>query len=92
MEVDENAEAREAENRRREEHRGRDERAQREVFPTGPREHYRSENDSYYDQRPRQNFQDGRRGFGGGYRDEGRPRYGGYGQESRRGRGQSWRP
>ena len=89
MEVDENAEAREAENRRREERRGGDDRAQREVLPTGPREQYRNDSDSYYDRRPRQNYQDGRRGFGGGYRNAGRSRYG---EERRYGGGQSWRP
>ena len=106
MEVDENAEAREAENRLREERRTRDDRAQREVFPTGPRGgHYRSEMDSYYDRRPRQTYQDGRYGFGGGYSDGGRGGYrdggrggyrdsgrGRYGDDRRYGNGQSWRP
>lgn len=92
MEVDENAEAREAEDRRREERRGRDDRAPRgDVFPSGPRGqgYYRSDSDSYYDRRPRQNYQDGRYGFGGGYRDAGRGRYG---DDRRYGGGQSWRP
>ena len=94
MVVDENAESREAENRLRDERRGRDQdnRAQREVFPTGPR-NYNAEMD-YYDRRPPRraepNYQDGRYGFGGGYRDGGRGRYG---RDDRRyGGGQSWRP
>ena len=93
MVVDENAESREAENRLREERRGRDrdDRAPREVFPTGPR-NYQAERD-YYDRGPRRaepNCQDGRYGFGGGYRDGGRGRYG---RDDRRfGSGQSWRP
>ena len=97
MEVDENASAREAEDRLREERRGRD---YREVLkdpvptgPTGPR-YQQTEIDSYYDRRPRRpdpNYQDGRYGFGGaGYRDGGRGRYG---RDDRRfGGGQSYRP
>ncbi len=81
MEVDENAESREAEDRLREERRGRerDHRAPpRDVLPTGPRG-YQSEMDRYGDRRsrrPEPNYSDGRYGFGGnGYR--GGPR-GGY--------------
>lgn len=95
MEVDENAESREAENRRREEHRSRDDRASRDVFPTGPRG-YRAEMDRYDDYRNRRlepGYQDGRYGFGGrgGFRDG--PR-GGFPRDGRRygGAGQSWRP
>ena len=93
VEVDENAESREAQNRLREQRRGRDDRAQTELLPTGPKA-YQTEMDDYYDSRPKraeQSYQDGRYGFGGGYRDRGRdgfPR----GDVRRFGRGQSWRP
>lgn len=93
MEVDENAESREAENRLREERRARDDRAPRDVLPTGPRG-YQAEMDRYDDRRarrPEPGYQDGRYGFGGGgYRDGPRGRY--PRNDRRFGGGQSWRP
>ncbi|KAK3696185.1 hypothetical protein LTR37_018087 [Vermiconidia calcicola] len=95
MEVDDVTESREAENRLREERRGRDDRDRRDVFPTGPRDS-RPEMD-YYDRRPRRSepgYQDGRYGFagrGGAYGERGgRGRY--PRDEGRRYGGQSWRP
>lgn len=88
MEIDENAQAREAEDRRREERRGPAERAPpRDDYPTGPRND-RGYSDDYYNRGPRRSepaYQDGRYGFGGGgrygggggYRHDGR--LGGYG-------------
>ena len=96
MEVDENTVSREAENRLREERRGTDHRARKEVFPTGPRS-YQPDRDAYGDRRPRRaepNYEDRRYGFsgrGGGYRDGGRGWYP-RGDERRYGGGQSWRP
>ncbi|KAM3421715.1 hypothetical protein BST61_g2097 [Cercospora zeina] len=88
MEIDENAQAREAEDRRREERRGPAERPPpRDDYPTGPRND-RSYQEDYYSRGPRRAehaYQDGRYGFGGGgrygggggYRHDGR--FGGYG-------------
>jgi len=106
VEVDENAESRQAQDRLREERRGRDggdsDRARREVMPSGPK-NFRTETDGYYDPRPaprraQPNYSDGRYGFGGGrgggaggYRDGGPGRYRD-GQERRFGGGTSWRP
>lgn len=91
MEVDEIAEEREAQDRLREERRGRDDRGSRDVFPTGPRSQ-RDDRDSYYRGRDRRadGYQDGRYGFGGGY-GPGRGRYN-RGEERQMGRGMSWRP
>ncbi|KAK3049387.1 hypothetical protein LTR09_009306 [Extremus antarcticus] len=104
MEVDDTAESREAEDRLREdrireERRGRDARAPREVFPSGPRS-TRGGAD-----RRGGDYQDGRYGYGGGYRSgggygngngggygSGGPGRYGRGQEQGMGRGQSWRP
>ncbi|KAI5360887.1 putative nucleotide-binding alpha-beta plait domain superfamily, RNA-binding domain superfamily [Septoria linicola] len=91
MEIDENAQAREAEDRRREERRGPADRGPpppRDDYLTGPRQD-RGYRDDYYSRGPRQAepaYQDGRYGFGGGggrygggggYRNDGR--LGGYG-------------
>lgn len=105
MEVDENAEAREAEDRLREERRvrdtrdARDARGPREMFPTEPRG-YRAHMDQYNDRRmnqPQQAYQGRGYGFGGGgggygygYGYRGASR-GGWG-DRRSGAGQSWRP
>lgn len=89
MVVDDTADAREAENRLREERRGRDDRDRREVFPTGPR----GGRGFYEDwQGARPQYNDGRYGggHGGNYGPRERmhngPRYG------RGGGGQGWRP
>jgi len=97
MDIDDNVQSREAQDRLREERQSRDERAPREAFPTGPRG-YRAEMDRYDDRRARRpgtayqpQYQDGRYGYGsnrGGYRDSAR---GGYGRDDRRYGGQSWR-
>lgn len=105
MEVDELAEAREEQDKLREERRGKEERAPREVFPVAPRSDRRE--DDYYNRGPRrvepEYQQDGRYGYGGddrfrGGRGGGGGRYGGppprmYSDGMRRGgRGQSYRP
>ena len=99
MEVDQNAEAREAENRLREERRSRADRGAKDVFPSGPRAGRGYNEDNYYrGSRGGPAYQDGRSGFdrsqsnryGGGrepIRDGGRM----YSDSMRRG-GQSWRP
>ena len=100
MELDQNAEAREVENRLREERRSRPDRTPREVFaPTAPRGGRDFGDDNYYrGSRAEPTYQDGRLGFdrdrnnryGDGreeFRDEGRMRSDGM----RRGGGQSWR-
>ncbi|KAK4547797.1 hypothetical protein LTR36_000755 [Oleoguttula mirabilis] len=95
MEIDEHAEAREAENRQREQRRGRDEREP--VIPGGPRQ---TEMDDYLTQPRRDQPHQDRRygGYGGGDRrfDNGRGRYRGegrmYSDNMRRGGGQSYRP
>ena len=96
MEVDENAESREAENRRREERRGRDNHRDPEAFPTGPKNPAPQTND-YYARAPRYDHRDGGYGYGGGgSRARGPDNYGGprYRDDSYRGRrgGQSYRP
>ena len=104
MEIDENAQAREAEDRRREERRGpAEQRAPpRDDYPTGPRGHDRGGyQEDYYNRGPRRAepaYQDGRYGFGGGgggrhhggggYRNDGRLGGGGYGGRG----GQTYRP
>ena len=68
MEVDPNSESREAENRRREQRRGADDRMDRDVFPTGPRNH-QGGNNEYYDRRERRaepEYQERMYGFGRG--------------------------
>ncbi|KAK4620153.1 hypothetical protein CLAFUW4_11551 [Fulvia fulva] len=105
MEVDENAQSREAQDRLREERRGGPDRRPRDDYPAGPRDN-RGYMDHYYRGPRRQDglFQDGRQDgrygyqgdrFGGGgprgrYRDEGRM----YSDGMRRGGGggQSYRP
>ena len=106
-EIDENAESREAQNRIREERRGRDSardtRERPEAFPTGPRNDRRYDSGpGYYSDRrgAEPAYQDGRYGFerGGGYGGRGRYRNEGGmysdGMGGRRGGGggQSWRP
>ena len=94
MMVDEAAEAREANNRMREERRGREDRErERDVFPSGPRG-YR---DDYYDRggprRSEGSYSDGRYGFGvrDGYAPRG-PGGGRYdGRDRGYGRGRGWR-
>lgn len=97
MEVDENAQSREAENRLREERRGKPDRAPRDGFPSGPQGDRRYQDDYY--RGPRRGepaYQDGRYGFGGGERYGGRARYRDDGRmysDRMGGRGgQSWRP
>lgn len=82
MDLDENARAREAENKLREERRGggRDTRDRQDAFPSGPRNNRAfAEEDYYYNNRgpaPAQGgYQDGRYGFGGGGGYGGRGRY-----------------
>lgn len=79
MEVDENTQMREGQNRLREDRRGGDEAT---TFPTGPR-NAQSSYDAYYDRRPRQQIQQG-----GRYGPSGGDRYGGnrgrYYDDSRR--------
>lgn len=96
MEIDEHAEARELENRQREQRRGRDERVP--LAPGGPRQ---TDLDDYLTQpRPVQSYQDRRYGggYGGGDRrfDSGRGGYRGqgrmYSDNMRPGGGQSYRP
>ena len=90
MEVDDAANAREAENRLREERRGRDDRDRRDVFPAGPRGG-RGYYEDWEGARPEPRYNDGRYGggYGGGYgprdRYQNGPRYG------RGGGGQNWR-
>lgn len=95
MEIDENAQSREAENRLREERRtGGEDRRRQEDFPRGPR------NDRRYNEefrgpprRAEPEYQDGRYGFGGGERYGGGGRGQGYRDDRRMYRGaQSWRP
>ena len=95
MEVDENAESREVENRLREERRGNGPRVPRDAYPSGPQADRGYEEDYYRGpRRADPAWQDGRYGFGGGdrygprgrYRDEGRM----YSDRMGRG-GQSWR-
>jgi len=107
MEVDEHAQAREVENRQREERR-RDDRGARQ---SGPSTRYERDdrngqtpNEDYYrsqQQRAEPQFQDGRYGFGGGNRYGGGGRGGRYRDEGRMysdrmrrggGGGQSYRP
>lgn len=91
MEVDD---SREAENRLREERRGRDDRDRRDVFPSGPRAGRPSYYEDWQGARPEPRYNDGRSyGYGGGQGGNGAPRerypngprYG-------RGGGQNWRP
>lgn len=94
MDVDENAQSREAEDRLREERR----RAPQDNFPTGPKvarhRSYGLEDDRYRGPgRAEPAYQDGRYGFNGGYnggrmRDSDRLYYSDRGGR----RGQSWRP
>jgi hypothetical protein len=99
MEVDQTVGAREAENRLREERRGRDDRDRREVdrrevFPSGPRGG-RGYYEDWQGSRPQPGYNDGRSGGGqgGGYSHGPRdrmpsgPRYGRGGS----GGGQGWR-
>lgn len=96
MEVDETAGAREAENRLREERRGRDTRDRREVFPSGPRGGGRGYYEDWQGARPQPGYNDGRyggqNGGQGGYGPRDRmpngPRYG----RGSGGGGQNWRP
>ena len=95
MEVDETVGAREAENRLREERRGRDDRDRRDVFPSGPRGG-RGYYEDWQGARPQPGYNDNRYAYGGAQ--------GGYGQRDRApngpryGRGgggggnQNWRP
>jgi hypothetical protein len=91
MEVDEHAEAREIENRQREERRGRDDRPGDRRYPSGPR-------DDYYNRgggRAEPEYQDGRYGFGGVDRRYDGGRFSGgrmFSDGMRRGGGQSYRP
>lgn len=104
MEIDENAQAREAEDRLREERRGRNDRPPRDPrdprdpgYPQGPPGGY-PRDDGYYGRGPRRAepaFQDGRYGYGGGDRYNNGGRYHGGGRMYSDGmgrRGQSWRP
>ena len=85
MELDDSADTREAENRLREERRGRDDRDRREVFPSGPRGG-RGFYEDWQGARPQPGYNDGRYGGGqgGGYGPRDRmpngPRYGRGGQ------------
>lgn len=73
MDVDENARAREAEDKLREERRGgRGPPAEHDVLPSGPRRGFMAEENYYYDSRG--GYQDGRYGFNG---NAGYPRRGG---------------
>lgn len=108
MEMDENAQAREAEDRRREERRGPGpaERAPpraappRDDYPTGPRGHDRGYQNDYYNRGPRRAepaYQDGRYGFGGGGGGRHHGGGGGYRHDGRLGGyggrgGQTYRP
>ncbi|KAK4493997.1 hypothetical protein PRZ48_015183 [Zasmidium cellare] len=96
MEVDQNAESREAENRLREERRGRSDREPRDAFPTGPKNDRQYEDDYYRGpRRAEPAYQDGRYGFDGGRYGRGSYRDGGRMYSDRMGRGgggQSWRP
>lgn len=97
MEIDEHAQARELEDKQREERRGRDDRAPK--YPSGPRQ---PETDEYYrgPRRAEPEYNDGRYGFAGAGGDRrfgggrGRYREGGrmYSDSMRRGGGQSYRP
>ena len=83
MELDDSAGTREAENRLREERRGRDDRDRREVFPSGPRGG-RGYYEDWQGAAPQPGYNDGRYGGGqGGYGPRDRmpngPRYGGRG-------------
>jgi hypothetical protein len=101
MEVDENAQAREVEDRRREELRGRPDRASRDqAYPTGPRGD-RGYDDGYGrggggGRHAEPTYQDGRHGYQGGDRYNHRGgNFGGRMYSDRmggRGGGQSWRP
>ncbi|SMR48906.1 unnamed protein product [Zymoseptoria tritici ST99CH_1E4] len=95
MELDEHAQAREAEDRQREERRrGYNDSAG--SFPAGPKADRGGYGDNYYNnqRRPQQSYSDGRQSYNGGGRG-GRDRYddGGRGRYRDNGnRGQSWRP
>ena len=86
MELDDSADTRAAENRLREERRGRDDRDRREVFPSGPRGG-RGYYEDWQGAGPQPGYNDGRYGGGqggqGGYGPRDRmpngPRYGGRG-------------
>jgi hypothetical protein len=102
MEVDETAGAREAENRLREERRGRDDRDRRDVFPSGPRGGGRGYYEDWQGAGPQPAYNDRRYAYGGAQQSG----QGGYGQRDNRvpngpryGRGggggggnQNWRP
>jgi hypothetical protein len=107
MEVDETAGAREAENRLREERRGRDDRDRRDVFPSGPRGGGRGYYEDWQGAGPQPGYNDRRYAYGGaqqggqsgyGQRDNrvpngpGAPNGPRYGRGGGGGGGQSWRP
>ena len=96
MEVDHNAEARESENRLREERRSRVEQNLRDDIQSRPQADRGYYND--YARAPRYHdtgYQDGRYGQGSGLRYDGRGRYRDEGRmytDNARRNGQSWRP